>query len=108
MFIAGDDELAAAPVGHAMLDAIFVQQGFAFDAGERLERALRVVDAGVDDFGIARAGMRAYGVLAFEDHHLATGEGERARDREADHPGADDDRVKLFHAAALAARGFAS
>src|SRR5205823_14483535 len=65
----------------------------------RLERALRVVDAGVDHLGIARARMRADRVLRLEDHHLAARQRERAGDREADHARADYDRVKLFHGA---------
>ena len=48
-----------------------VEELLAFDAAARLERALRVVDAGVDHLGVARAGMRADRILGLEDHHLA-------------------------------------
>jgi hypothetical protein len=84
------DQLAAAPVRHAALGAVGVQALAPRDAGARLERARRIVDAGVDHLGVARAGVRADGVLGLEDHHLAAGERQRARHREAHHPGADD------------------
>ena len=41
--------------------------------------------------------MRADRVLGLEDHDLAPGPGELARDGEADHAGADHHRVKTFH-----------
>jgi hypothetical protein len=94
------DQFAAAPMRHPMRHAVFVQQLLAGDAAARLQRSFRVIDAGVDDLRIARAGMGADRVLGLEDHHLASGHGEATRDGEADHARADDDRVKFFHAAA--------
>ncbi len=91
------DQLPGSLVGHAVAHAVFVKKLPARDAAARLERSLRVVDAGVDHLGIARAGVRADGVFALENDDLAPGEREGARDREADRPGADHDRVKLFH-----------
>ncbi len=41
--------------------------------------------------------MRADGVLGLEDHHLAPGERERARHREADQPRADHHGVNAVH-----------
>src|SRR5918912_565829 len=58
-FAGGDDQLAAAPVRHAVRGALFIEKMLALDAGARLKRAFRVIDAGVDDFRIARPGMRA-------------------------------------------------
>jgi hypothetical protein len=96
--LGGDDQLAAAAVRHAALGAVGVQALAPRDAGARLERALRVIDAGMDHLGVARAGMRADRVLGFDDHDLAPGERERARHREAHQPRADHDRVNAIHA----------
>ena len=54
-----DDELSAAPVRHAVRAAVLVEEMPPRDAGARLERALGVVDAGVDHLGVARARVRA-------------------------------------------------
>ena len=94
--VAGDDHLADALVVDVMLGAVAVERFFAGDAQLRLHRAGRIIDAGVDDFGIARAGMGAECVLGFEDHHFATGLRESARDGEADDAGADDCAVDSF------------
>ena len=100
VFARRDDQLARAAMRHAVRHAVLVEQLLAGDAAARLERALRVVDAGVDHFRVARAGMGADRVLGLEDHDLAPGLGEGARDRQADHARADHRRIKLFHAAA--------
>src|SRR6185437_10418753 len=66
------------------------------DAGARLEAAPRVVDAGMDDLAVARGGLEADAVFAFEHHDLDAGARQRPRHREPDHPGADDDAFDRF------------
>jgi hypothetical protein len=92
------DQLADAPVADAALGAIGVQRGLAGHAQPSLERARRVRETRMDHLRVARAGVRADGVLGLEDHHLALGQRERARDREAHHAGADHDAVDPVHA----------
>ena len=94
--IVGDDQLAAAPVRHAALGAEGVKTLPTLDARARLERAFRVIDAGVDDFGIARARVRADRVFGFQHDHLAAGERELARDGEAHDARADHHGVHSF------------
>ena len=96
--VGGDDQLAAAPVRHPALGAVVVKALPTLHTGARLERALRVVDPGVDDLRIARTRMRADGVLGFEDHDLASSRRQGARHRKAHQPRADHDRVNAVHA----------
>src|SRR3990172_2361090 len=80
-----------------MLVAIPVQALAPLDAGARLERSLRVVDAGMDHFRVARTGMGADRILGLQDHDFAPGERERARDREADHARSDHHALDAIH-----------
>ncbi|MNT31679.1 hypothetical protein D3C72_1675250 [compost metagenome] len=91
----GHDELAQALVRHAPFGAIRIEQVLAAHAEAGLEAARRVVDAGVYDFGVARAGAGADGLGGFRHQHLAAGLGQRAGDRQADHAGADDDAIDV-------------
>jgi hypothetical protein len=59
------------------------------------------VDAGVDDFGIARTRFGADRVRRFEDQRFETPRRQCARDRQANHAGARDDAINLFHALVL-------
>jgi hypothetical protein len=95
--VGGDDELARAPMRHAVGDAVFIKERLSLDAGVGLEGASRVVDAGVDDLGVARAGVAADRVLGLQHDHFAPRHGEGARDGKAHHARADDYGVKLFH-----------
>ena len=92
----GDDDLADAPMRHVAAGAVLVEQRLAAHACRGLERPRGVVEAGVDDFGVAAGGLRADRVVAFEHQHLAPGFGEGARHREADRAGADHHRVAAF------------
>jgi hypothetical protein len=60
--VGGDDQLAAAPVLHAVLAAEAVKHHLALDAEPGLGKAGRVIDASVDDFAVARAHPRLDGV----------------------------------------------
>ena len=96
LLAARDDDLSAVRMRDTVVAAIVVEQPLALDAEARLERTLRVVDAGVDQFGIAGAGVLADAVLGLEDQHLATGECQFAGDGEAHHAGADHGAVDAF------------
>ena len=93
LLVGRDEQLAAALVGDRALVAIAVERVLARHAEPGLQRAGRIVDAGMDDLGVARAGLGADRVRGFQHHHLAAGERERAGYRESHHAGADDDRV---------------
>src|SRR6185503_93696 len=54
-----DDELAATAVEHITGLAVLVELVAPRDAQTRLEGAARIVDAGVDDLAVARAGAGA-------------------------------------------------
>ncbi|MOA22557.1 hypothetical protein D3C78_1431200 [compost metagenome] len=103
--VGGDDELAQALVRHAAFGAIGVQQMLAAHAQARLQAARGVVDAGMDDFGIARAGAGADGLGGFGHQHFAAGLRQRARDGQADHARADHDAIHISaHGAFLSER----
>ena len=92
-----DDHLADALVRHIVGAAVLVEQLLAAHAHGGLHRAGRVVDAGVDDLGVAARRFRADHVVAFEDQHLPSGQRQRAGDGEADHARADHHGVASFH-----------
>jgi len=54
----------------------------------------------VDHFRVARTGFRADRTGAFENDDFAPGQRERARNRQADDAGPDDDAVNAFHGVA--------
>jgi hypothetical protein len=92
-----DDQLAVAARGQAALDAVVVQLARALGAEAGLERAGRVVDAGVQDAGVVPGLVEALDGLALEHRDGAVGAAcqQLARDREADDAGADHDDVGL-------------
>ena len=90
-------ELAGAGVGDPVACAEFIERVPARDAHPRLQAAVRVVEAGVDDAGVARADFRADGVVALEDDHLAPAQGQGTRDREPDNAGAYHDAFNAIH-----------
>ena len=94
--VGGDDQLAAIAVRHAVLGAVGIEQAPAGDAGARHQAALGIVDAGVDDLGIARAGLGADAFGGLDDDDLTAGKGKGAGDGEADDAGADHNAVDGF------------
>ena len=78
--------------------AVGVEHRLAGDAEPRLGRALRIVDAGVDDLGVARAGVAADQPLLLEHHHLAPGPRQRPGDGEPDHARAHHHALRPIHA----------
>ena len=101
----GDDELFAAPVGNGAPGAEPVEPLTPSDAQAGLERARRIVDAGVDHLAVARTRPRAEARGGFEDQHLASGERQLPRHREAHDAGPDHHRIDLIHGAASVAAG---
>ena len=95
--VGGDDQLAAAPVLHAVLAAEAVKHRLALDAEPSLGKAGRVIDASVDDFAVARTHPRPDSAFRLDDDHLAANPRQRARDRETDHTGADDEALDCVH-----------
>ena len=81
-----------------MARAEFIERVLARDAYPRLQAVDRVVEAGVDDPGIARADLRADDAVAFEDDHFAPAQRQGARDREPDDAGAYHDALDMIHA----------
>lgn len=76
----GHDQLAQPLVRNAAFGAIGVQQVLAAHAQAGLEAARGVIDAGVDHFGIARAGAGADGLGGLGHQHLAARLGQGAGD----------------------------
>ena len=93
--VGGDDQLAAALVGDVALLAVLVQLARALHAQARLQRAGRVVDAGVDHPGVVAGLVLADLLLALEHAHRRVRLPSRqlARHRQADDPPSDDRKV---------------
>ena len=93
----GDDDLAAALGRDAALVAVLVQQPRALDAQPRLERAGRVVDAGVDHAAVAP--RLVHPDLAFllenADAEPRAADQQLACHGQPDDPGTDDGEVAL-------------
>ena len=75
-----DDQLATPIVVHTVARAVVIERVLAGDAEPRLEAVLRIIDSGVNDLRVARAGLGADGVPALDDDDLASRHGEAARD----------------------------
>jgi hypothetical protein len=95
------DELAATPMRHAALCGVGIQQVLAFHAQPRLERALRVVDARVNHFAVARTGPGADGTFGFEHQHFPASQRQCARHGQPHHTTADDGAIDFIHRASL-------
>src|SRR5262249_22221951 len=74
-----DDQLAATAMVYIPGLAVLVELVAPGDAEARLERAARIVDAGMNDLAIARAGAGAEGIRRLEDQRFTAVAGERAR-----------------------------
>ncbi len=88
------EQLAAAPVRYMLGFAVLVESLAAFDAEARFETTPRIVEARVDDFGVARRGLFADRGVFLEHDNLATAERKLARDCETNDAGANDDCVR--------------
>ena len=87
----GDDELAAALGASIPWSAQYsYSRGRALHAQPRLQRAGRVVDAGVDDAAVVRGLVLAQRALALEHDHAQPAQRQRPRGREPHDPSAGD------------------
>ena len=86
----GDDELAGPGVGDAVLRAIGVERPLSLHAQASLQRAGRIVDAGVNHLRVARACVKPDGPFGLEHHHFPSGKRESPRHSQPDDPCADD------------------
>ena len=91
-----DDQLAAAPVRDAVRRAELVEQPRAVDAVPRLQRASRIVDAGVNHLAVVRARAHAGARLALEHTDAVAAPGDGQRRGQADHACADHRGINLF------------
>ena len=103
----GDDELAAGPVGHLVGAAEFVEQFPPPQAQGRLMGAARVVEAGVDDFAVAGAGLLAESGVLFHHHRVDAAPRQFPGAGQAHHPGADHHRSRPFRHRPLPVTGSA-
>ena len=92
-----DDQLAAAAVRYAALGGIGVHEGLALHTQPGLERALRVVNAGVYDFAVARAGAGANGVGGFQHPDFTSLQSQRTGHGQAHHPCANHHCIYAVH-----------
>src|SRR3954468_18553703 len=93
----GDDQLSTTLMRHSMRSTELVEHARAPDAVPGLQRSRRIVDARVNDLAVVRAGAHAGAGLALQDTHAVSVPGDSSGGREADHAGADNDDVNLFH-----------
>jgi hypothetical protein len=94
-------ELPASLVRDAELPAKLVQHRIAVDAEPRLVEPRRIIDAGMDDFAVARTDAGANRILAFDDDHLSRGPSERPRHGKTDDVRADHETLDRFHFSTL-------
>ncbi len=80
---------------HAVRRAPRVQTAVAGDAQRRLEAAPRIVDASVNDFAVAAAGLDSKPLVPLDQHDLAAPRSQLAGAGEPDDARADDDRVSV-------------
>ena len=92
-----NDEFAAIAMRNAVIGAVLVKRLLAADAHPRHQAAGRIVDAGVDDFAVARGGNRADPLRRLQNDDLAAGLGQPTGDGETDHAGTDNDTLNFVH-----------
>ena len=79
----------------AALGTIGVQKIASGEAQPRFKRMGLVVDPGMNDFAIARAGMHAEVALALENDHVPAAERQRPGHRQADDPCTDHNAIDV-------------
>ena len=80
--------------------AVVIQELAAMRAQLRLERTCGVVNASVDDFAVARAGLGAKGVTGLQYQHLAPRQRQCTGYCQPHHAGAHHHTIHLLHAGA--------
>ena len=91
------DQLAAALVRHIALRTVAVQLFTALHTQPGFERALGVVDTGMDDLAVARAGACANCIGRFEHQNLAPLQGQGTRHGQAHHASPHHHAIDLVH-----------
>ena len=91
------DQFAAALVADRAFFAIGVQQILAAHAQLRLERSLRVINAGMDNLAIARTGTGTDCASRLQHQHLAPPQRKLTCHGQTHHAGANHDTVQLVH-----------
>jgi hypothetical protein len=94
VIVSRDDQLAAPRMGDVVLAAELVEERPALDRQARFEGVRRIVDAGVDDAAVVRAGLEPVAAVALDDRH-APRRRQLGRDRQPDRPGADDGDIHV-------------
>ena len=82
---------------HVVFGAIVIKRFAARHTQSGFHRARGVVNPGVHDFGVARAGVGAESVFGFEDNHIASALRELACNGQADDAGTDNGAIQSFH-----------
>ncbi len=95
-FICRDNDLAGFPERDIFFVAIFIELLATGNTQPGLQRICWIVDAGVDDFGVAAAGMHCQRRFSLHHEHLEAGECETTRDGNADHTAADDQALEFL------------
>ena len=98
MFVGGDDQLAASRVRNGVGFAEAIEAISPLDAQHRLEGARGIVEAGVDDAAVVRAGGAARFRFALDERHRRAELGQRQRRRKPGHASADHRDIHVFHA----------
>ena len=94
--VVGNHQLARAPERNAVALAVLEEQTRAFDAVSRLQRPARIVEAGVNDLAVVRAGAQARARFAFQHADALAAAGNGQRRGQTDHAGAHDDACRWF------------
>src|ERR1700679_74462 len=99
-----NDELAAAPMRHAIFAAEAIQHLLSLGAQTRFGQAGRIINAGVNDLAVSRTYARADGVFRLDNDDLPPRARERSGDRQPNNPGADNETLDRVHARLLQCR----
>ena len=92
-----DDKLPGGAVGNIVLRAKILGQAIAFDTMACFPGIFRVVDAGMNDAAVARAGGHAEFGNLFDKEDVLPAAGKRFGDGTADYAAANDQNVDLVH-----------
>src|SRR6266851_5244959 len=95
--VSGYDEFSGVAEGDIVFGAELIHQAVAFDAEAGFEGIFRVVDAGVNDAAVARAGDHAELGILLDEENVAGALGDGVGDGAADYAAADDEDVGLVH-----------
>ena len=87
--------------GTPFSSAVGIQLAPPLDAEPRHQAVGGIVNAGVDHLAVARGRFGADPLRRLQDDHFPARQGQRARHRETDDPGTDNDAIHFLHARTL-------